>query len=92
MRKPVFRVIHLLESIISILATSKVSIFKLVTVAVETGLKLTLSEAPKAGFVTSRPISYVHASFPREKQINGLIRRWYTSLELVEMCKSLLYG
>ena len=45
-RKPVFRVIHLLESIISILATSKISIFKLVTVAVEIGLNLTLSETP----------------------------------------------
>ena len=35
---------------------SKISIFKLVSVAEETALNLTLSETPKTGFVTSRPI------------------------------------
>ena len=40
----------LLESIISRLATSKIS------VAEQAGLNLTLSETPKTGFVTSRTI------------------------------------
>ena len=48
--------IHLLESIISGLATSEISIFYLVSVAEETGLSLTLSETPKTGFVATRPI------------------------------------
>ena len=46
---------RLLESIISRLATSKVSLFQLVSVAEETSLSLALSETPKTGFVTSRP-------------------------------------
>ena len=37
-----------LESIISRLATYKISIFKLVSVAEQTDLSLTLSETPKA--------------------------------------------
>ena len=49
-------VIRLLESIISRLATSEISIFWLVTVAEETGLKLTLSDTPKTGFLVTRPI------------------------------------
>ena len=48
-------VIRLLESIISRLATSEISIFWLVTVAEETGLKLALSDTPKTGFTASRP-------------------------------------
>ena len=55
-------VIRLLESIISKLATSKISIFKLVSVAEETGLSLALSETSKTGFVASRPI--LHPFFP----------------------------
>ena len=42
-------VTRLLESIISNLATSKISIYSLVYVAVETGLSLTMSETPKTG-------------------------------------------
>ena len=44
-------VIRLLERIISKHATSKFSIFSLVSVAEETGLSLTLSETQKTGFL-----------------------------------------
>ena len=47
-------VIRLFESIISRLATSEVSIFWLVSVAEETGLKLALSDTPKTGFPATR--------------------------------------
>ena len=40
------------------LATGEISIFWLVSVAEETGLKLALSETPKTGFVATRPIYY----------------------------------
>ena len=46
-------VIPFLESIISRLALSEISIFY---VAEHAGLNLTLSETPKTGFVTTRPI------------------------------------
>ena len=49
-------VIRILESIISKLASRKIPIFKLVSVAVQAGLNLTLSETPKIGFVAVRPI------------------------------------
>ena len=49
-------VIHFLKSIIYRLATSKISIFYLVSVAEETGLCLLFSETSKTGFVSSRPI------------------------------------
>ena len=49
-------IIHLLESIISRLATSRISIFKLVSVAEQAGLSLALSETPKTGFLVTRPI------------------------------------
>ena len=68
MRKPVFGgllrtkaqtdqqfVIQILLSIISRLATSKISIVLLVSIAEETGLNLALSETPNTGFLTSRP-------------------------------------
>ena len=45
-----------LESIICKLATCEISVFQLVSVAEETGLKLALSETPKTGFVATRPI------------------------------------
>ena len=48
-------VIRFLDSIISKLATSEISIFKLVSVAEETGLKLTSTETPKTGFLATRP-------------------------------------
>ena len=65
-RKPVFEglhphslirafVIHLVEIIISRLATSKISIYSIVSVAEQAGLNLTLSETPKIGFVAMRP-------------------------------------
>ena len=47
--------IRFLKSIISRLATSEISNFKLVSVAEETGLKLALSETLKTRFVVSRP-------------------------------------
>ena len=43
-----------LESIISKLATSKMSIFQLVSVAEETGLKFALWETPKTSFLATR--------------------------------------
>ena len=49
-------VIRFLESIIRKLATGEISVFLLVSVAKETGLKLALSETPKTGFLASRPI------------------------------------
>ena len=52
-------VIRLLESVISKLATSEISIFQLVSVAEGTGLSLAFPETPKTGFVASRP-SYAH--------------------------------
>ena len=48
--------IRLLESIISKLATSEVSLLYIVSVAEETGLKLALSETPQTGFVATRPV------------------------------------
>ena len=48
-------VIRFLESIISRLTTSEITIFKLVSVAEETGLKLASSETPQTGFVVTRP-------------------------------------
>ena len=48
-------VIRPLEGTIYKLATGEISIFYLVTVDEETGLKLALSETPKTGFVASRP-------------------------------------
>ena len=49
-------VIRLLESIISLLSSSEISIFQLVCVDEETGLKLALLETPKTGFLAKRPI------------------------------------
>ena len=49
-------VICFLESTICKLATGEISIFQLVSIAEESDLKLTLSETPKTGFVTLRPI------------------------------------
>ena len=46
---------HFFLSIICNLATGEISIFKLVSVAEEIGLKLALSETLKTGFVTTRP-------------------------------------
>ena len=48
-------IIRLLESIISKLATSKFSIFQLVSVAEVTGLSLAMAETLKTGFVATRP-------------------------------------
>ena len=52
-------VIRLLESIISRFATSKLSSFKVVSVAEETDLNLDVSKTPKTGFVAPRPICYL---------------------------------
>ena len=49
-------VIRFLKKIISKLASKEISIFFLASVAEQAGLKLTLSETPKTGFLTSRPI------------------------------------
>ena len=46
----------LLESVICYLVTGEISIFCLVSVAKETGLKLAFSETPKTGFLAMRPI------------------------------------
>ena len=49
-------VIHIVKSIISRLATSEILICYLVSVAEETGLKLTLTETPKTDYLATRPI------------------------------------
>ena len=49
-------VIRFLESTLTKLSTGEISVFKLVSVAEETGLKLTLSETPKTGFLGVRPL------------------------------------
>ena len=46
----------LFRSIICKLAAGEMPIFLLVSVAEETGLKLTLSDIPKTGFLATRPI------------------------------------
>ena len=48
-------VIHILESIISRLATTEILIFELVPLAEETGLSLPLSKIPKTGCLAMRP-------------------------------------
>ena len=52
-------VIRFLESMLSKLATSEISIFYLVYVAGQTGLSLTLSETLTTGFAATRPTWYV---------------------------------
>ena len=52
-------VIRFLERTIFNLATGKISIFYLVSVAEETGLKLTLTETPKTGFLATWPICFI---------------------------------
>ena len=54
-------VISLSRSIISRLAMSEISIFKLVSVAEETGLILAVSETSKTDFLGMRPICCSHA-------------------------------
>ena len=49
-------VIHFSEGIICKLGTGEISIFYLVSVAEETGLKIALSETPKTCFLAMRPI------------------------------------
>ena len=44
------------ESFICKLATGEISIFQIVSVAEETGLKLALTETPKTVFLVTRPI------------------------------------
>ena len=48
-------VIRFLKSTIFNLATRKISIFYLVSVTEETGLKFALTETPKTGFLATRP-------------------------------------
>ena len=47
--------IHFLKIITCYLAKGEISIFQLVSVAEETGLKLALSETPKTGFLRQGP-------------------------------------
>ena len=49
-----------MERIIYRLAFSEISIFKVVSVAEQAGLNLTLLETPKTGFVASRPVNMSH--------------------------------
>ena len=57
-----------MESILSRLATSELSIFYLVSVAEETGLSLALSDIPKTDFVATRS-NYSASSCPRQLTI-----------------------
>ena len=52
-------VVHLLDSITSKLASCKISIFLLVSVAEQVGLSLIKPENVKTGFLTTRPICSV---------------------------------
>ena len=76
-------VICFFESILSKLATGEISIFLLASVAEEIGLKLALSETPKTGFVTMRPICIIflliNSQFYSEK-FSILIKRPWISL------------
>ena len=49
-------VLTILESIISKLATTEISAFKLVSVAEQAGLNIAVSETLKTGFLVLRPI------------------------------------
>ena len=49
-------VIRFMERIICKLAAGEISIFQLVSVAEETGLNVALSETPKTGFLTTKPL------------------------------------
>ena len=51
-------IIHLFESSISKLATSKISIISLVSVAGDTGFSPALLESPMTGFVVRKPKQY----------------------------------
>ena len=55
-------VIHLLESIISKLATSEISFFGVVSVAEQAGLGMTILETPKTGFLAPSWMGYVMAN------------------------------
>ena len=65
-------VICFLESIICKLSTGEISNFWLVSVAMETGLSLTLSDTPKTGFVASRPI--FHSSLEKQLDPRGSVQ------------------
>ena len=49
-----------LQSLISKLASGKISVFQLVSVAEQAGLRLTRLQTPKTGFLASRPICKQH--------------------------------
>ena len=65
-------VIRVLETIISRLASSAISIFWLVSVVQEVGLNLTLSETPKTGFLVTRPICAI--KFARRPKFSFMSR------------------
>ena len=48
--------LRFLDSIVSKTAKNEISTFKLVSVAVQAGLNLTLKETQKMGFLAARPI------------------------------------
>ena len=71
-------VIPFLESIISKLATSEISIFLLVSLAEETVLCLVFSETPKTGFLATRPSWFMLT--PQISKYNmGLVARKLSS-------------
>ena len=74
-------VILILESIISRLATSEISIFLLVCVAEQAGLNLSLTEIPQTGFLTMR---HIYGSIFSRFTIDDLVseRNYLISLEL----------
>ena len=66
------------------LATSEISIFYLVSVAEETGLKLALSETPKTGFLATRPIySLIIKPHPDPHNFIGILILMYKIWESV---------
>ena len=71
--------IHLLESIISLLPSSKISIFQLVCVDEETGLKLALLETPEDRFSREKAhllISLLPSFYLNYLQEGSAVAQW----------------
>ena len=72
-------IVRYLDSIIPILAKSKISRLSLVSVAEQTGLSLTVSETPKTGFLVTEAHMY------QDTQCSCIFR----NLNAAELCISL---
>ena len=68
---------RVLESIVSKIATSEISVFQLVSEAEETGFSLALSETPKTGFLATRPNYSFGPLSVRKRNAIGMTFRWW---------------